>query len=422
MNVFSFRPVAFCLCINVGCILIAHSIVVAQTKTALPTDGGPYKVYGSDFTGDGLADLAVGHYWAGLLSIEKGDGRGNFSHLALTPICEGCDSSYKGGTYNIAYADVDKDGMLDFAIGCSGNFVVVAKNLGNGKLQRMQVFRTESSAKGVRWADLDNDGQIDLLYTARGTGRPGDTPSGKLSIRRGLGDWDFDNERKFEAGISAYYVETGDLNEDGYLDILIPNELGTTVSYWINPGKDIFNDRTAMPRQVLQTSGQKINDVRAADFNGDGHLDVLTANWVSSNISLFLGKGDGTFGDEHLMPGGKHCVFFAVGDFDKDNDLDFVVTHWTENFLSVFLNQGNGQFAPKTDYTTGNGNYGVDVIDADQDGNLDVVTANFRERTLALLRGKGDGTFYPAAISRKNVSRKTGEWTMQNESGFEGEE
>ena len=116
------------------------------------------------------------------------------------------------------------------------------------------------------------------MYTARGTGRPGDTPSGKLSIRRGLGDWDFDNERKFEAGISAYYVETGDLNEDGYLDILIPNELGTTVSYWINPGKDIFNDRTAMPRQVLQTSGQKINDVRAADFNGDGHLDVLTAN------------------------------------------------------------------------------------------------------------------------------------------------
>ena len=77
---------------------------------------------------------------------------------------------------------------------------------------------------------------------------------------------------------------------------------------------------------------------------------------------------------------------------------------------------------PKTDYTTGNGNYGVDVIDADQDGNLDVVTANFRDRTLALLRGKGDGTFYPAAISRKNVSRKTGEWTMQNESGFDGEE
>jgi hypothetical protein len=405
-----------------GLILLTLTLALfsaADAPAELPTYGGPYKVNAADFTGDGVTDLAVSYYWAGVVSIEQGNGKGQFSHLALNPICEDCDPSYDGGIYNIAHADVDQDGLLDLAIGCDGKFAVVAKNMGDGRLKRMGVFQTESNAKGVRWADLDNDGQVDLLIAARGTGRPGDTSSGKLSIRRGLGNWKFGPERKFDAGISAYYIESGDLNGDGYTDILIPNELGTTVSYWLNPGKSIFDESQGMPRQVLQTSGMKVNDVRAADFTGDGHLDVLTANWVSSDISLFPGNGDGTFGSEQLMPGGKNCVFFALGDFDKDDDLDFVVTHWTGDFASVFLNQGDGRFAPKTDYKTGDGNYGVDVLDADGDGNLDIVTANFRSRSLSLLRGIGDGTFHSAATSDKNIESKNGQWELTNKSAFD---
>ena len=401
-------------------VTVAFEVGSAQTTTQLPTEGSPYKVNAADFTGDGVIDLAVSYYGAGVVAIEKGDGQGNFSHLAVNPICEGCDPSHEGGTYNIAHADVDKDGLLDFAIGCDGRFVVIARNLGDGKLQRMQVFQTESAAKGVRWADLDNDGEFDFLYAARGTGRADDTDEGKLSIRRGLGNWKFGPEIKLDAGISAYYVETGDLNNDGYVDILVPNELGTTVSYWMNPGKTVFDSAQPMQRQVLPTSGIKVNDVRAADFNGDGYLDVLTANWISSNISLFPGKGDGTFGDEQLMPGGRNCVFFAVDDFDNDKDLDFVVTHWTGDYASVFLNRGDGRFATRTDYKTGNGNYGVDVLDADGDGNLDVVTADFREHTLSMLKGNGDGTFQPATTSKKGVQKKNGSWAVESLSAFDG--
>ena len=398
-----------------GALLVAllPSTALSQSKKTLPTEGTPYKVNAADFTGDGVIDLAVAYYGAGLVTIEQGDGKGRFSHLAANPICEDCDPSYEGGIYNIAHADVDKDGLLDFAIGCQGRFVVLAKNLGRGKLKRMGLFQTESDCKGVRWADLDNDGQLDLLYTARGTGREGDTPSGKLYIRRGLGKWRFDRELKFDAGISAYYVETGDLNEDGFVDILVPNELGTTVSYWINPGKSVFRDLSRMKRQVVQTSGRRINDVRAADFNRDGHLDLLTANWETSTISVFLGRGDATFGKEHLMPGGKHCVFFAIGDLDKDDDLDFVVTHWTEGFLSVFLNEGDGRFAPKQDYKTGSGNYGVAMFDADGDANLDVVTSNYRQGSISILKGKGDGTFHPAVTHPKGYRKQDGSWTAQ---------
>ena len=145
-----------------------------------------------------------------------------------------------------------------------------------------------------------------------------------------------------EAGISAYYVETADLNGDGFLDVLVPNELGHTASFWISPGKSIFSEPSKLSRKVVTTSGFRINDLRARDFTGDGKLDILTANWSSSTISLFPGNGDGTFAAERLMEGGKHCVFFAVGDFDRDNDLDFAVTHWTEDFATVFTPDNSG--------------------------------------------------------------------------------
>ena len=194
---------------------------------------------------------------------------------------------------------------------------MIAKNLGEGKFQRMQVFQTRSAAKGVCWADLNNDGELDLLYAGRGTGRPGDTDEGELSLRRGLGNWKFGPEIKLDAGISAYYIETGDINNDDYVDILVPNELGTTVSYWINPGKTVFDAARPMQRQVLATSGVKVNDVRAVDFNGDGHLDVLTDRIPGPTVTHNqFGSGcrrgirGASMQDAHILP--PHRTFFQV--------------------------------------------------------------------------------------------------------------
>ncbi|MBI85366.1 MAG: hypothetical protein CMJ81_19405 [Planctomycetaceae bacterium] len=211
-----------------------------------------------------------------------------------------------------------------------------------------------------------------------------------------------------EAGISAYYIEISDLNRDGFLDVLVPNELGRTASFWINPGKSIFDTPSKLIRQVVTTSGFRINDVRARDFTGDGKVDILTANWESSTISLFAGNGDGTFGVERLMEGGKHCVFFAVGDFDRDDDLDFAVTHWTEDFVSVFLNDGRGHFRPRSDYTTALGNYGVVAFDANGDHTLDLVTANYRHRSISVMVGRGNGTFKPAVTVRRSFQQIVG--------------
>ena len=394
--------------LNACLLMLSFSLGVTTESAEPPRLGGPYKLLAADFTGDSIADLAVGFHDLGLLTIEQGNGRGHFKHLAITPIRPADGKGFVEGSYNFAAADLDGDGKLDLAVGCRETFVLLARNLGNGQFQPMKRFPTESAAKGVSLADLDRDGRQDLLYTARGTGRAGDTKTGRLYLRRGLGAWEFGEPIMLEAGISAYYVETADLNGDGFLDVLVPNELGRTVSFWISPGKSVFATPSKLARQVVTTSGFRINDVRARDFTGDGKLDILTANWSSSTISLFPGNGDGTFAAERLMEGGKHCVFFAVGDFDQDNDLDFAVTHWTEDFVTVFVNDGSGSFPSPRNYETGLGNYGVVTFDADGDGVLDLVTANYRHRSISLLVGRGDGTFKPAATTMRGFRQTTG--------------
>ena len=314
--------------------------------------------------------------------------------------------------FNMSHGDLDQDGLADLAIGI-GKFITVMQNKGRGRFHRRLEYQLASHAKGVCLADLDKDGQLDLLYTERGSGRPDDTASGRLFLRQGLGNWRFGPALVREAGISAYYVECADLNHDSWLDILVPNELGSTASYWLNPGESLFAAPHLGDRVVLPTSGFRINDVRAADFNADGQLDLVTANWASSTVSLFLGNGDGSFGEETLYEGGKHCVFFAVGDLDGDNDLDFVITHWTEDFASVFLNSGGGAFPKRRDYKTGLGNYGVAVFDANGDGKLDILTANYRDRSTSLLMGVGDGTFQSAITKPHGVLQRNGKWILE---------
>ena len=87
----------------------------------------------------------------------------------------------------------------------------------------MATYDVPSQAKGVRLVDLDNDGRLDLIYTARGSSYKGDLKIGRLFVRQGLPDWKFGQALECDAGPSAYYAETADLNNDGYLDILVPN-------------------------------------------------------------------------------------------------------------------------------------------------------------------------------------------------------
>lgn len=391
--------------------------------------GGPYKIVAADVTGDKLVDVVLGYHQLGLVAVELGNGRGQMTPLALNDFSDAdrkINSDDKTWSephvHNLALGDIDGDGLVDLIAAVGGlstikpGRILIARNLGKGQFERQVEFGVPSQAKGVRLADLDRDGRLDAIYTARGSGYQDDLKRGILYLRRGLGNWKFGSAIECDAGKSAYYVETADLNNDGFLDVIVPNEHDSCATYFLNPGKSLFinakplADRIVRATQIPNRRSHAVNDVRAADLNGDGNQDLVTANLGTSTISIFLGNGDGTLQKDKILEAGKNGAFLGVGDFDKDGDSDFVITHWTENFASVFLNRGDGTFVSRKDYKTGLGNYGVDVEDLNRDGHLDIVTANYREKSTSILMGIGDGTFKPAVTKPKGLRLVNGKW------------
>ena len=384
--------------------------------------GGPYKLLVRDFNGDRRPDVLIGFRNLGVLQLAIGDGRGGVADRTLAVLTDLSGREYDRSTdmacwsephvHNLHSADINGDGLLDVVVGVGGlsrvktGRVVVVVGEAGGRFRTVAEFLLPSEAKGVRFADLDRDGRLDLLYTARGSGYKHDLSVGELHIRRGLPGLQFGPAVVMPAGRSAYAIDTGDLDEDGFLDVVIPNEHDDRVTYCLSPGRGCFSAAAAgsarrwSVRSVQATPipgkrSHAVNDARVADLDGDGHLDLVTANLGTSTISTFRGRGDGSFEKDRQLEAGKNGAFLGLGDLDGDKDLDLVITHWTESFVSVFLNRGDGTFAAGTDHPSGLGSYGVDVADLDLDGHLDIVSANYRDTTISILKGRGDGTFAP---------------------------
>jgi hypothetical protein len=131
----------------------------------------------------------------------------------------------------------------------------------------------------------------------------------------------------------------------------------------------------------------------AADFNGDGILDLAVAN-LFRGIGVLLGTGSGTFQELGFLPV-RFPRRVTIGDVNADGISDVVATH-APNRVSAWLGRGDGTFAHAGAFATANGPEGLVLGDFDRDGKLDIVTINTVDNASILL-GHGDGTFAPAS-------------------------
>jgi VCBS repeat protein/FG-GAP repeat protein len=135
-----------------------------------------------------------------------------------------------------------------------------------------------------------------------------------------------------------------------------------------------------------------------ADLNGDGKLDLATANFNSNDISVLLGNGDGTFQPPVNFSAGTAPVALAYADFNHDGKLDLATANNTSNDVSVLLGNGDGTFQPAVSYPAGTAPLGIAAGDLNGDGIPDLVAANENSNNIAVLFGNGDGTFQPAVL------------------------
>ena len=204
----------------------------------------------------------------------------------------------------------------------------------------------------------------------------------------------FTAQPTFATGNNPYGVVSADLNNDGHLDLVTANYGTNTITVFLGSGGGTFTPMTPI------VTGSEPVAIAVADFNGDGKLDLAVANNGTNTVSILLGNGNGTFGTPTNIVVGSNPYHLIATDLNGDGKADIAVAVGGTNMIAVLINKGDGTgtFKPVVDYSTGAGTNPTDVAFADVngDGKKDLIVPCYNTSNIVILKGNGDGTFQAA--------------------------
>ena len=314
------------------------SPALAQTVSFEPAltfnvGASPQVVAVGDFNGDGRQDLAVANSGSNTVSVLLGNGDGTFQPAQDFPVGRGPTS--------VAVGDFNRDGILDLVTTNLGSFAVpnntvsVLLGNGNGTFQLARDFLVGSNPNFIAVGDFNGDGLQDLAVANFGSNAPDATT---VSVLLGNGDGTFQVAGTFNAQRGPLWVAVGDFNGDGRQDLAVTifgDGTAATVLVLLGNGDGTFR----APLSFGVGRGPVSSSV--GDFNGDGIQDLAVSNWDANTgtiVSVLLGNGDGTFQAAQNVVAGRGVLFAAVADLNGDGRLDLATANYAAGTVSVLIN------------------------------------------------------------------------------------
>jgi hypothetical protein len=310
------------------------------------------------------------------------------------------------GALGVLTADVNGDGRPDLAAlvqvnGSGTDSAAVLLSRGDGTFQSTTYDLGGGVYSGLVAGDFTGDGRFDLVADL------GDNPSTFTTQRaflKGNGDGTFQPARvTFTTSSSAGRLLAADVNGDGKLDLvkLERTGAGTVIEVDLGNGDGTFQAPIISgPFNGIDLLAF-IPGFAAADFNGDGRIDLLVST-TDGSVAVLPGRGDGTFGAPITSPAGGPVLDIVAGDLNGDDKTDVMVTH-PDGTVSELFGNGDGTFRTPLTYLVGDypsSNYflpgDLALADTNGDGTPDAIV------------GGGNGVAvllnHPSAAPAQNVA------------------
>lgn len=359
-----------------------------QVGTIVSDGGNSFGTSWGDYDNDGDADAFVANANPSTTNeidfLYDNNGDGTFTRVVTGPI-----ATAGGFTTGGSWVDYDNDGYLDLFAVNNNQVNFLFHNNGNGTFTRIltgDIVTSVARFHGSSWSDYDGDGDMDVfiacnigsanrLYQNNGDGTFTKITTGAIVTDVG----------------SAQGASWGDYDNDGDMDLFVPNRSDQNNNLYRNNGNGTFTKMTSVQVGTIVSDGGDSFGSGWSDIDNDGDLDLFVANWSNQDNFLYLNDGAGVFIRElsgDVVNDGGESQAAAWGDYDGDGFEDLFVS--------------NGYFANQNDFlyrNDGNANHWLTVTLRGTSSNRSAIGARLK------LKATIDGS---AVWQLREVGEQTG--------------
>lgn len=205
------------------------------------------------------------------------------------------------------------------------------------------------------------------------------------SLMRLQSSGSFATRVSYSANANNTSLAAADFNGDGKLDLATGDNAGWVVNVHLGNGDGSFLAKAAT---VVGGSAEVVSH----DMNRDGFAD-LTLSTSSGEIRFLRGLGNGTFAPAVVFQNGTQTTDLNTLDANGDGITDLVTVNDGDNTASILLGNGDGSYKARYSFATGNDPRYVGVADFNSDGSADLIVSDLFEKTISMYLGNGDGTY-----------------------------